>query len=206
LAVFLLEHFGPELNQEALAGDLLERFEEGGSKRWYWRQVLAAIRWRRHFYKFLIAVGAAWLCSKWNNASILSRPWDMAIFTAGFLAMLFLPGMLREKLRILLAVLASLCLVWLFRYDRELYYHYSVLAFLFANTFLSYRKIRPRPTTPWRWRELLSEDPEAERKRFIAKLQLALRQETDPAMRHAYEKSIAALQRKASPGTLQSIE
>jgi len=44
LAARILQEFGPELNQEALAGDLNEAFQQGRSKRWYWRQVLAAIR------------------------------------------------------------------------------------------------------------------------------------------------------------------
>jgi hypothetical protein len=206
LAIFLLEHFGPALNQEALAGDLLEWFQEGRSNRWYWRQVLAAIPWRRHFYWFLMYMGGAWLCTEWNNALPISRLWDMSIFTAAFFVLDFLPRMLRMRKRILLAVLAALFLVWLFQHDRPLYGHYSVLGFLLANNLLFYKQVRPGLTPPWRWRELLIEDPEAERKRLIEKLQLDLMQETDPALRHAYEESIAALQRNASPGMPKSTE
>jgi D-alanyl-D-alanine carboxypeptidase len=43
LATWLVERltFGPI--KDAMVGDLLEEFERGGSVRWYWRQVLAAI-------------------------------------------------------------------------------------------------------------------------------------------------------------------
>ena len=77
--------FGPERNQEALAGDLNEAFQQGRSKAWYWRQVLAAIRWRRLLYPLLISVLLGW----WLTSPImgptpffLNRPIDMAMITA----------------------------------------------------------------------------------------------------------------------------
>ncbi len=54
LAAWVLQHFGPEFNNEALAGDLWEAFTQGRSKAWYWRQVLAAVRWRRLLYALLV--------------------------------------------------------------------------------------------------------------------------------------------------------
>src|SRR4051794_30288777 len=44
LALWFLEHFCPgNSNKEALTGDLLERFGEGRTAGWFWRQVLIAI-------------------------------------------------------------------------------------------------------------------------------------------------------------------
>jgi hypothetical protein len=43
LAVFLLRHLCPKDRQEALTGDLFERFGEGQSDGWFWRQVLIAM-------------------------------------------------------------------------------------------------------------------------------------------------------------------
>jgi hypothetical protein len=43
LAVWLLWRLYRKRNREAIAGDLIERFREGRSKGWFWRQVLVAI-------------------------------------------------------------------------------------------------------------------------------------------------------------------
>ena len=42
-ALWLLQRLCPKRNREAITGDLLERFSEGRSRGWFWRQVLAAI-------------------------------------------------------------------------------------------------------------------------------------------------------------------
>jgi hypothetical protein len=42
-ATWLLEHFTPGERNEALAGDLLEEFQNGRSAGWYWSQVLVAV-------------------------------------------------------------------------------------------------------------------------------------------------------------------
>jgi len=43
LAIWLLRHLCPGRNREAITGDLLERFAEGRSDGWFWRQVLVAV-------------------------------------------------------------------------------------------------------------------------------------------------------------------
>jgi ABC-type transport system involved in cytochrome c biogenesis permease subunit len=49
-ALWLLEHWGSPYHGESLAGDLIEQYQDGRSRTWYWKQVGAAIlvaRWRR---------------------------------------------------------------------------------------------------------------------------------------------------------------
>ena len=43
LATKLLESFVPQRTSEALLGDLIEQYESGRSRRWYWRQVILAL-------------------------------------------------------------------------------------------------------------------------------------------------------------------
>ena len=43
LAIWFLRRICPKRNREAITGDLLERFREGRSDGWFWRQVLGAI-------------------------------------------------------------------------------------------------------------------------------------------------------------------
>jgi|HubBroStandDraft_4_1064222.scaffolds.fasta_scaffold467602_1 hypothetical protein len=43
LASWLLHHLASSPQRESLAGDLIERYHQGRSATWYWRQVLAAI-------------------------------------------------------------------------------------------------------------------------------------------------------------------
>jgi hypothetical protein len=43
LASWLLHHLASSPQRESLAGDLIERYHQGQSATWYWRQVLAAI-------------------------------------------------------------------------------------------------------------------------------------------------------------------
>ena len=43
LATWLLKRAGRHPNSESLAGDLIERYQNGRSAAWYWRQVLVAI-------------------------------------------------------------------------------------------------------------------------------------------------------------------
>jgi hypothetical protein len=63
-ATWLLDHWTPGKRNEALAGDLLEEFQNGRSARWYWSQVILAIAlgWFREFLARpgLLAFAAIW--------------------------------------------------------------------------------------------------------------------------------------------------
>jgi lysylphosphatidylglycerol synthetase-like protein (DUF2156 family) len=43
LARWLLRHWGGAYHRDSLEGDLIEQYQEGRSRLWYWRQVAAAI-------------------------------------------------------------------------------------------------------------------------------------------------------------------
>jgi hypothetical protein len=43
VALWLLKHGGSRYHSEALAGDLIEQYQEGRSRAWCWKQVAAAI-------------------------------------------------------------------------------------------------------------------------------------------------------------------
>jgi ABC-type sugar transport system permease subunit len=43
LALWVLKQWGSPYHSESLAGDLIEQYQEGRSRAWYWKQVLAAI-------------------------------------------------------------------------------------------------------------------------------------------------------------------
>jgi hypothetical protein len=201
--VWLLEEFGPDANQEALMGDLNEAMAQGRSNAWYWRQVVAAVRWRTLLYQLLFLVAGSWWMTSpmWGNSPLVSRPLDMAIFVAVMFAAVHLPRLIRGRLRALLAVLlvAFFCLLHRDRYD--IYNHYSTLGiFCFFSLVLTGNASTP-PTYHLILRELVYGDPEAERQRLLAKVHLAMMQETDPELRRAYAESIAALRSKESTTT-----
>jgi hypothetical protein len=207
LAVWLLEEFGPKVNREALIGDLNEAMAQGRSSAWYWRQVLRAIRWRRVLYKLLIFAAWSWWMTRpgmWLNSPLVSRPLDMAIFMAAFLAATYVPAMLRGRLRAELAVLIVVFFCWLYRgdygaYSYDIYYHYTTLGLFFLFRLIFFRKA-PAPA-PYHLTllELVYSDPEAERQRLMEKLHLAMLQETNPDLRQAYAESIAALRSNETP-------
>lgn len=80
LALWLLRRLYTQRNREVITGDLLERFHEGRSKSWFWRQVLMGFlvcapgqlrpRWEE------ICVAAA------GTASIWLMPWGLIFPTA----------------------------------------------------------------------------------------------------------------------------
>lgn len=98
LALWLLRHRSPDDHDEALTGDLVERFREGQSRSWLWRQVFfacaysvfGAIRLRWSFFCYAIAGTAAMntfsphhslgLVSEWLHWSDLPWPWSQLIF------------------------------------------------------------------------------------------------------------------------------
>jgi hypothetical protein len=43
LASWVLDHFGTRYRSESLAGDLFEEYQQGHSRLWYWKQVIAAV-------------------------------------------------------------------------------------------------------------------------------------------------------------------
>jgi hypothetical protein len=202
LAAWILEHFGPELNQEALAGDLNEAMAQGRSNAWYWRQVMAAVRWRRELLRLLVLTGISWYLSLPHSsgpAPGVSRSLDVAIFVAGFLLFGRLPGLLRGRTRAVLAVaiVAFFCL--LFRYNYDLARHYQTLGTLVVFGLIFHRNKRPAPPYHLTLRELVYGDPNAERQRLMEKLHLAVLHETDPEVRQAYTEAIAVLQRSGPP-------
>jgi hypothetical protein len=88
LAVWFLRRLCPKRNREAITGDLLERFHEGRSGGWFWRQVLAAIlvgvssQLRLHWTEICLAsAGTALIwCVPWGRifpigAMITSMNW-----------------------------------------------------------------------------------------------------------------------------------
>ena len=190
LAVWLLEEFGPTVNREALTGDLNEAFQQGRSKGWYWRQVLAAIGWRRLLCKLLILVAWSWVVT-WPDASgnspVVSRLPAMAILMAEFLAFCFVRGMLRGT-----GVLRAMVIVIFF-----LLVPLSGIVVLLIWDFAFPRKAQgPHDLTV---RELVFGDPNAERQRLLENLYSAMLQETDPQVRQAYAESIAALKANGTP-------
>ncbi len=203
LAAWILQHFGPERNQEALIGDLNEGFQQGRSKGWYWRQVVAAIRWRRLIRPLLVSAAMAWWITWPVDGPVpneVSRPIDMALITAAYFVSLLAPGMMRRRLRVLLALLIAAIIGFLYRYDPDVAHHYGMFFWLVAINFVFYRERPARGPYRLTIRELVFGDPNAERQRLMEKLQLAMLQETDPEKRQAYAESIAALWRHLPPG------
>ncbi|HEY2914285.1 MAG TPA: hypothetical protein VGK21_13065 [Candidatus Angelobacter sp.] len=195
LAAWILQHFGPKLNHEALAGDLNEGFQQGRSKAWYWRQVLAAVRWRSLLYRLLILIAWSWVMTRADaqgNSPTVSRLLAMATFMAILMAVslvfCFVLGMLRGK-GVLRAVVIAIFLL-LFRFD-------VIVGILLIWDFAFPRKAQgPYHLT---LRELVFGDPDAERHRLIEKLHLAMLQETDPQVLQAYAEAIAALRTHEAP-------
>lgn len=95
-AVWLLRHTFPGYHNEALTGDLIEKFHEGQTRRWFWAQVffasavaaLRAIRRRWSFFCYAVAGTIAQYIFEYTNAlgqvSTLLRwnelPWPLSHF------------------------------------------------------------------------------------------------------------------------------
>lgn len=198
LAAWILQEFGPELNQEALAGDLNEAFQQGRSKGWYWRQVVAAVRWRRLVRPLLASCLLVWWMiwpGDGPESRVISRPLDIAVLTAVYFASIVAPGV-KRWLRVLLALVIWAAFGLLYHYDPDVAQRYGMFFWLIGINFAFYRERPARGPYHLTFRELMYGDPNAERQRLLEKLHLAMLQETDPKVRRAYAESIAALQRK----------
>lgn len=196
MAVWILQHFGPEFNQEALTGDLNEAFQQGRSQGWYWRQVLTAVRWRRLLFASLFSVAVAWVLSSpflGHTAIVLSRPVDMAVIAVTYFASFFVPGMMRLRLRVLVALLVAGIFGLLCRYNPNAAERYVVYFWTVASNFAFYRKAPAKSPYRMSLHELMMGDPFAEKKRMIARLEQLIMEETDPELRKAYERAIIAL-------------
>jgi hypothetical protein len=98
LAIWWLLHACPGSHNDALTGDLIERFREGQTRGWFWRQVLIASavgvlgEIRRHWPVFSYAIAGpvmTWLFGgahalrrlpDWLHWSKLPWPWDQLVF------------------------------------------------------------------------------------------------------------------------------
>jgi hypothetical protein len=193
-ATWLLKLLGPQRNAEALAGDLLEEFREGRSRAWYWRQVLAAIRWRSNLLVFVFVAGYAWYLA----GSSASRPFATVVVTAILLASFYLPGMLSTAKKIVVGVVILILGVLLFCYlpDFRNTYYWSCVPMIVCN-FVFHREYQSQPSFKISYRELLFGDLQAERSRLISQLERTTSEETDPERRQAYEHSLEALRLKS---------
>jgi hypothetical protein len=77
LAIWLLRHACPGNENDALIGDLIERFREGQTYRWLWRQVLIAFavgvlaEMRRHWPHFCYAIAGTAMTWFFWDANVL---------------------------------------------------------------------------------------------------------------------------------------
>lgn len=197
LATILLEHFGPESNKEALAGDLLESFRQGRSSAWYWRQVLSAIPWRRHRVCFYLMFLYGWSQASFE-ASIGSGRWFLALvsITAFGCLSIYLPRFFSSRQRgwmALLIILGGNVLVLLS--SVQTIYTASPILFRCPWSVLVLGLLFRRKPTPFRMslREILRGDRTKEQQRFIRSLQSSAASETNPELIHTYRLAIQAL-------------
>jgi hypothetical protein len=201
LAAWILQEFGSALNQEALAGDLNEAFQQGRSKAWYWRQVLAAVRWWRVLRPLLFSVFVVWSWTFDGSVpTLLSRPAHIAVLTAAYFVSFSTPGIKRGRLKVLLMLLLAGSFGLLCFY-RPYPLRYWIFLWIIACNFVIARKARRSASHPMPLRELVCGDQITERQRMIARLEQTMMEETDPELRQAYAESIAALRRHLQPGT-----
>ncbi len=74
IAEWILHRFGPMPETEAIAGDLIEQYQQGRSRWWYWREVVVAIfrgTWfevRQDSGLLLIAIAMSWILNlAWHS-------------------------------------------------------------------------------------------------------------------------------------------
>jgi hypothetical protein len=208
IARWLLEHLGPEVNREALAGDLFEEFGQGRSKAWYWRQVLAAIRWQRQIVWFLFLIVGAWLMTAPGiNQGSGNRLVLTGIVVVVFVAVYYFGYMfsLAQRLGLVVLVVLAWALLYWFnlltpvtRYLGQLWTWVPtlLLSFVLYPPSVEYRR-RMHPPYTMTYRELLWGDADKERKRLLVLLEHTLSEEADPELRRAYEYSLETLRSKS---------
>ena len=85
IAAWLLQRFAPLPETDAIAGDLLEHYQHGRSRLWYWREVLVAIlrgTWfevRQHGLLLLAAVNLAWSVSGAWHRFLTQREYSLIV-------------------------------------------------------------------------------------------------------------------------------
>lgn len=97
LALWWLRHACPASDKDALTGDLIERFREGQTRGWFWRQVFVAFlvgvagEIRRHWPHFCYAIAGTLMIlvfagapgirdlPRWLRWYDLPWPWDQAV-------------------------------------------------------------------------------------------------------------------------------
>jgi len=74
IAAWILHRFGPSPETDAIAGDLIEQYQQGRSRWWYWREVVVAIfrgTWfevRQDTRLLLIAIAMGWMLNlAWHS-------------------------------------------------------------------------------------------------------------------------------------------
>jgi len=131
-AHWLLENFGCSPNNEAVIGDLDERYRQGRSRLWYWRQILCAIAMsfstevRGHT---LMAIGT--ILSGWMIKAAWSRTWSL--FTFGIIGLR--PVYSPRYIPFLLASVAgsiAVCLISTWLVSRATGPHYRPMVFLYV--------------------------------------------------------------------------
>jgi hypothetical protein len=67
IAAWILHRFGPSPETDVIAGDLLEEYQQGRSRLWYWREAIVAIltgTWsevKQHSLSLLGAIAVGWI-------------------------------------------------------------------------------------------------------------------------------------------------
>jgi hypothetical protein len=93
IAAWILHRFGAAPETEAIAGDLLEHYQQGRSRLWYWREVTVAIIrgiWseaQQHTLSVLVAIAMAW---------VLAFVWHQFVTPVYLLAVLYVLPHLQE--------------------------------------------------------------------------------------------------------------
>jgi hypothetical protein len=85
VATWLLQRFAPLPETDAIAGDLLEHYQHGRSRLWYWREVLVAIitgTWfevRQHSVRLLAAITMAWVVNVLWHQFLTQREYSLVV-------------------------------------------------------------------------------------------------------------------------------